>query len=293
LLLFGAALFPIYTYPDHSEPPARLQSFLRVVLVSAALAALLSGILWLLLTAAEMTGELSGATDRDAIASVLGETDFGRVWLARLILAIAIVGALAIRAIARAQPAARLFALLSAALLASLAGVGHTQAHEGLARIIHMGADGAHLLAAGAWLGGLVPLGCLVATPVRQSPSDLYAAATNATLRFSGMGQLAVAALIGSGLVNGWYLVGSFDLTTTLYGWLLLVKMCLFGGMLVFAALNRFWLSPALIRKRSSERAALLALRRHIFAEQILGLLIIVIVSVMGMSEPAIGQLSH
>jgi putative copper export protein len=35
-----------------------------------------------------------------------------------------------------------------------LAGVGHTQGHEGVTAIVHVTADAVHLLAAGAWLGG-------------------------------------------------------------------------------------------------------------------------------------------
>jgi len=43
-------------------------------------------------------------------------------------------------------------------LLVSLAGVGHSQIEEGAAGAVHVVSDAAHLLAAGAWLGGLVPL---------------------------------------------------------------------------------------------------------------------------------------
>jgi putative copper resistance protein D len=46
------------------------------------------------------------------------------------------------------------------------------------------------------------------------------------------VGYVAVAVLIASGLINGWYLVGSFAaLLGTLYGRLLLVKLSLFFGI--------------------------------------------------------------
>jgi copper resistance protein D len=49
--------------------------------------------------------------------------------------------------------------------------------------------------------------------------------------RFSVMGYVAVAVLIASGLINSWYLVGSFAaLLGTLYGRPLLVKLSLFFG---------------------------------------------------------------
>ena len=72
-----------------------------------------------------------------------------------------------------------------------------------------MASDAAHLLAAGAWLGGLLPLGFVLLVsrgamePAR--PMDL----DPALLRFSGMGYVAVATLLGTGFVNSWFLVGA------------------------------------------------------------------------------------
>jgi copper resistance protein D len=52
--------------------------------------------------------------------------------------------------------------LLAGLLLASLALVGHTQTNDGVLWVVHMIADGAHLLAAGAWSGGLLALAYLL-----------------------------------------------------------------------------------------------------------------------------------
>lgn len=105
------------------------------------------------------------------------------------------------------------------------------------------------------------------------------------------MGYVAVATLIGSGLLNSWYLVGSIsNLLTTPYGQLLIVKLGLFAGMLALAAANRFWLVPALSRDSSQALIAGQRLRRHVIAEQALGFLVIVIVSLLGTLEPAIGH---
>lgn len=64
------------------------------------------------------------------------------------------------------------------------------------------------------------------------------------------MGYVAVATLIGSGRVNGWFLIGNVSglFATTRYGQLLLVKDVLFAGMLALAISNRFWIVPSLIR---------------------------------------------
>ncbi len=254
---------------------------------------MLSGCLWFTCVVANMTGTLSGALDWDTLWSVLSETNFGKVSIARLLLVTIILGLVTVRATLPKQYADQLTVALSAALLASLAGVGHTQLHDGITRIIHLSADGLHLLAAGAWLGGLVPLFYVVATAVRTSSPADDAEASNAALRFSSMGYVAVATILVSGLVNAWLLVGSFaNLVATPYGQLLIVKLCLFGGMLALAALNRFWLVPSLIREDAlrGPAAGLSKFRGHILGEQAFGFLIILLVSAIGIIEPAINN---
>jgi putative copper resistance protein D len=84
-------------------------------------------------------------------------------------------------------------------------------------------------------------------------------------------------------------LVGSLNgLVGTSYGQLLLVKICLFAGMLCLAVANRFWLVPLLRRVDEVGRVLSLGrLRRHVVAEWTLGLLVILIVSALGTMEPA------
>ena len=167
--------------------------------------------------------------------------------------------------------------------------MGHTQIDGGTAHIIHVGADALHLLASGAWLGGLISLLILVAQAVRISTPKSEAAATSAAVQFSSMGYIAVATLIGSGLINSFFLVGSLGNLGTSYGKLLIVKLLLFAGMLALAGVNRFLIVPKLIIANDAGSASeLIRLRRHIVGEQALGLLIILIVSVLGMMQPAI-----
>src|SRR5258706_5979257 len=101
-----------------------------------------------------MAGRLDGA----AVWSVLSETSFGKIWMARVIL-VTIIFAMPTRQLQ--LPTKRmswLVPVLCAGLLVSLAGVGHTQTANWMTHVVHMSADGLHLLAAGAWLGGLVSL---------------------------------------------------------------------------------------------------------------------------------------
>ncbi len=294
MALFGASFFPLYSCASQDPQwSTRLERYLHAIVVAAALAALLSGITWLACTTAMMTDTPSAAADWDAVWSVLSETTFGHVWIVRLTLMFVMLAAAGLRAASTANGRRDIHTpLLAGLLLASLAGVGHTQQSDGLARLVHSGADGVHLLSAGAWLGGLLVL-ARVLTPSFAGPASDPTVTESILLRFSGMGYVAVALLVASGAVNSWYLVGSFaGLVETAYGQLLLVKLCLFAGMLALAASNRFWLVPALRRKSETARPrdALTRLRRHVLGEETLGLLVILIVSALGTMEPAVNR---
>jgi len=291
LILFGVAFLPLYAYPSRAALSlARPGCWFHPTLFGAALVAFLSGIFWLASTTANMTGALSGATDLDALSSVVRDSDFGQVWIVRLGLAIALLGWAGVRFAPSADDHPDIFApLLAGLLLASLGWVGHTQHEEGLGRLIHESADGAHLLAAGAWLGGLLGLSfILIPSRGDRSPDQ---GLEDVLLRFSGMGYVAVAVLVASGLTNSWFLVGSVrNLFATYYGQLLLLKLSLFAGMLALAAANRFWLVPRLLLKKG-ERSVLQQLRRNVLGEQLLGTFVILVVSVLGIVEPAVGQM--
>ena len=280
LTLFGVSIFPLYIYTK-----LRNASHLHWATTWwLAAAAFVSGLFWF----ASVTFNMAGKLDLDAVWSVLSETSFGKVWMIRLILMIILV----LATLKLKSPSGRLswlFPALCAGLLVSLAGVGHTQIENGITHFIHIGADGLHLLAAGAWLGGLVSLFSLVARAVRTSSPDWDAEASNAAIRFSGMGYLAVATLIVSGLINSWFLIGSPSNLGTPYGQLLIVKLVLFAAMLGLAGVNRFLIVPKLIKANVGYHSGgLVSLRRHIFGEQALGLAIILIVSVLGTMQPAV-----
>jgi len=291
MALFGLALFPLYSLPSRTNAwPAGVGHWLRASMRCATLLGLLSALAWAWFAIAGMTGTMMAAADAGSLFTVLRETSFGRVWAARLALG-AVLLTLILR---RSNEHHRDWTVVSLAglLLVSLALVGHTQASDGALWIVHMSADGAHLLAAGAWLGGLLALGHLLMLVRRVPSAEQNAQGVVALVRFSGMGYAAVAALIGSGLVNAWVLVGSpGKLTTTPYGQLLLMKLCLFAGMLALAARNRFRLVPALQRSQQSCPAAessLWMLRRNVLGEQMLGLAIVLIVGWLGTLQPAI-----
>jgi putative copper resistance protein D len=284
--LAGVSFFPLYAYAV--AEPKELSRRRHAVLLAAAVGAVVSGLLWFVFAVANMSGTLADVVDNEVLWTVLNETTFGGVWMARMLLAVVILGVTAV------SPGRDLVtASLAALLLASLAGTGHSQIEEGWVNVIHVASDASHLLAAGAWLGGLVPL-VFILLDYSMRNGEPIVDLDRSLLRFSSMGYVAVATLIASGLVNSWLMIGSVpSLLKTLYGQILLGKLALFAAMLALAASNRFWLVRRLIETRASSRAPAVwlgRLRYHVLGEQFLGLLILLAVSLLGTMRPAIGQ---
>ena len=101
--------------------------------------------------------------------------------------------------------------------------------------------------------------------------------------RFSWLGIACVAALLASGIVNSWNLLGGpRDLVTTDYGRLVLLKIGLFVAMVGIAAANRFHFTPQL-----PAPGALRALQRNSLAETGLGLCVLLFVGALGTLSPS------
>ena len=289
MILFGIALFPLCVSRgggsgEASWAAARLWAALAV----AALLAMASGIALLVCVAAVMAGSWSDL-DADALVNVATGTGFGRIWAVRLALAAALTALCLHRR--RGPWKSTALVVLSAALLGSIAGTGHAQDGAGAIRVVHVAADALHLLAAGAWLGGIVALFVMLTATVRAPCASAISGAVEASIRFSGLGYVAVATLVATGLVNSWLLVGSpHALASTGYGRLLCVKLALFAAMLLLAASNRFSIVPELLRQATAggTRAPLARLKRHVAGEQLLGAAVIFAVGVLGTMEPAI-----
>src|SRR3979409_1070051 len=90
--LAGVCFFPRYAYAD--AKPTVLLRWRQGVLLAAAIAALLSGVLWFVFSVANMGGTLADVADREVVWRVLNETTFGRVWPARLVISIIVIGLL-------------------------------------------------------------------------------------------------------------------------------------------------------------------------------------------------------
>ena len=255
-----------------------LRHQLTVLIWLALAVAILSGVAWLVLLASDILGaSIAEVCLHGGAWPVLFDTRFGQVWCVRLLLAL-LLGLLMLR------PATRSFQLAAAAALIALpALIGHAGATPGIAGDTHLVSDMVHLLAAGAWLGGLPAFVLLLWQTHRRAEATWSNFAIEATRRFSVVGILSVSALLASGLINSWNLLsGPRDLVTTDYGRLVALKIGLFIAMVAIAAVNRFYLTP-----RLPEPAALHGLQRNSLAEVGLGLCVLLVVGILGTLPPA------
>ena len=262
------------------------------VIVFASLGlAVLSGLAWLILLAANIYGVSIAEVCRDGgIWTVIGQTRFGQVWSIRMVLAVLL--AIALPSATTAVTGSRwgvLAAILAAGFLVGPAWIGHAGATPGDAGQFPLAADALHLLAAGAWLGGLPPLAILLAAAWRGNEPGWTTVAVVAAQRFSLLGVLSVGVLLASGIINSWYEVGSIgNLIATSYGWLVLAKFGLFAAMVVLAAVNRFYLTP-----RLAMAAAVRRLQHNVIAESTLGFAAIAVVGFLGVMAPASHSQHH
>jgi putative copper resistance protein D len=261
---------------------------LRVAWIFLAVATA-SAMIWLLLAAASMSGLSFGESmTSDVLSTVVNETQFGRVSEIRLVLAVIIAGGLAYD---RFPPARGLALAMSLGLTAALAWTGHAGSTAGAMGVLHLTADTLHLLAAAIWIGGLVSLVLLLSVSRNDQTDAGVSFARDATERFSTMGVAIVVVVLATGVINAWILVGSWQaLIVTDYGRLLMLKVALFGVMLLVAAVNRFWLTPRLALPSGSEPQfkVLRRLARNSMIEIILASMIFAIVGMLGTLHPAI-----
>jgi copper resistance protein D len=248
-----------------------------------------SGMVWFVFQAMSMSGlPLNEAMTSSVLLTVLNQTQFGLVSEIRFVLAIILAACLAYDRF----PLTHWFAPAAAlGLTAAIAWTGHAASTLGQTGNLHLTADALHLVAAASWVGGLAPLVILLAAARRHQAVGSASLARNATMRFSTLGIVSVTTLLATGVVNAWILVGSFPaLVITDYGQLLMLKLVVFAAMLVFAAVNRFCLTPrfAVSSGSESQLEALRQLTRNSAIEIVLGLAIFVIVGLLGTLHPAI-----
>jgi len=283
-VLFGGALFPLYGFASPSADTQRVSPWLRALLLSTAVLGLFTGISWFVFTTAGMSGSLSGVTNPAILSTMIRDTDFGRVWVLRLLLASVLIVLLLPARLSGWRFHAVLFGSL--VLLASIALTGHAGSDAGPAGLRHLIVDAFHLVAAGVWVGALVVFARLVTISLDGLRDDDLRILHHALSRFSGVGTVVVAVLALTGLMNPGFF--SSGLKTT-YTQVLLVKLGMFAAMLLLAAANRFRLTPRLAARLDSKNgleSAVTALRLSLLTETALAILVLGAVAWLGTLSP-------
>lgn len=289
MALFGIAVFALYALRGDERRFDGAIALGPWLWGSAVVGALLS-LGGLLVLAAGMAGVPLASVDLASVEMIVGATSVGAAWLIRMAaLLLAFVAAVALRR--RPAVALSFVAGAAATALASLAWGGHGAMDEGAIGWIHLTADIGHLLAASIWVGALLALLLLVFRRRALVDRDHLILSHRALAGFSLVGTLTVAAIIVSGLVNSWLLIGPANvlkLPSSLYGQLLIAKLLLFGAMAALAATNRFRLVPQFERSLVSadHGAALRALRRSLAIETGCAVAVLALVAWLGTLEP-------
>ncbi|TPG83316.1 copper homeostasis membrane protein CopD [Pseudomonas mandelii] len=287
MLLFGVALFGLYSLKGQERISGAALPF-RSMLVGTAVLGVLFSVASMVMMARAMSGETNFAELRPHIEMMVFETDVGLAWTVRIVALV--VGSLAVMFNQRAPGVSLLIASAAGGIaLASLAWSGHGAMDEGSRRYWHFITDILHLLAAGAWLGGLIAFALLARINSLQSEEHIRLL-VRAVKRFEWVGAVIVVVITVTGVVNYLFIVGPEldEVFLSTYGILLFIKVGLFAGMLVLAALNRFHLGSLLersLRDRQYQVAAN-ALRRSVVVELVAAVLIVGLVAWLGTLSP-------
>lgn len=275
LSILGIAAGRVLTVSDFmlpSDADARdriARHFVRLIRLSLVLA-ILAGAVWLLLEAIYVTGSDAVSAGIGALAPVIWDTNFGHLLIIRLALLIIAVGVFSNGGNRRRAITATGLALLAIALQA---GLGHGAAMGGLEGNFLLAALILHLISAGLWLGGLLPLYIAINAVSAQSAYALVQ-------RFSTLGTICVVVLAATAAPQAWLLVGGISgLIGTDYGRVAMAKIVLFLFLLGIAACNRFLFTPGLNRAKGP--AAKSHLSRSIIVETLAGLTVIILAGIL------------
>ena len=137
----------------------------------------------------------------------------------------------------------RAFALTLVVVIAGTM-VAQSNAIGGHWEIAKIAATGLHVLATCAWLGGLVALAAVLI------PGDKIQELDQLIPRFSRVAQLSVVTLIVTGIVHALAVAGGVsELTSSRYGLVLLIKVSIFGLMLLIGNHGRKYATRAAFRQ--------------------------------------------
>jgi copper resistance protein D len=290
-VLFGSSFFWFYMPREHSlAHPGQLAKTLAATTIMLRVAApivAISGVAWMALVLINMTSDFHSVVNPEDLRLFFFETPFGTVSIIRLALfATAVVLAFLPRH-GRVWYSALLH--LGAVLLISQAWLGHaSQGGAGFYGAIMITVYATHVLAAGAWVGGLPPLLSGLVEQRHFAPNEARICPVDILLRFSAMAMVAVTLIVATGITNaGFRVMGSFDkLFYTDYGNALFAKIAVVAVMLTLAYFNRFVFMPRLRSAALKGMLAITWLGRSVALELALGVLVVFVAAILGITPP-------
>jgi putative copper resistance protein D len=209
-------------------------------------------------------------------------TSWGTAWLWTLVWSVIAAGSFRLASAGRSV-GWWVAAAATVALASFPAATGHAGGGDGTMRWLTLAADILHVLAAGAWMGGLAVVLSIERRwrHIREvdSPESLLPLLVP---RFSSVAIASVALLIGTGTVASWiHLPGVGALWSTGYGRLLVLKVALVLTLLGLGAVNWRRLTPVL-----STPAGPPAMRRSAAAELTVAMMVLFVTAMLVRMSP-------
>ena len=277
-LVFGVAVAPraFAGAPAAVTAPA-WRALIRLALLSL-FAAVAGSVTWLVAEAGRIAGVSGPVAALHAVPAVLSGTFFGHVVAVRLF---ALLIALALLGRRPSTARWRVTTLVCGSTVCLHAAHSHALAlYDGPSTLLV--SQAVHLLAAGGWLGGVLPL-LLV---VRLTPPPTAAAACR---WFTPLGHWCIAGIVLSAVWQFSALIGGVPaLIGTAHGWTDAAKTFLLAVLLGVAACNRWCFAPALLG--AEPVAARRDLLRSLALQTSAGVLIVFVAAVLSGLPPAIHE---
>lgn len=225
VLLVGSLLFAAFVYPAARQ----LRPFDLLSRIGAGIL-LLGTTLELLMQGPDAAGLSPGDAFNGDLISTIAKTDYGYAHIIRAVLVLGAVIGL--------PRLPRLVSLVySTGLALTFSFSGHAAGEEN--RLWPLTLDAAHVVAASAWLGGLITLLVVLRAEKKNETSTGEPGVRDALPRFTKLAAASVLLIVATGFIASLREVGSwFALTSTRFGHLLLIKLAFFVVMLALGYIS-------------------------------------------------------
>lgn len=196
----------------------------------------ITGFFLLLMQYSLATGyPLLNGINGDSLNSLVADTRFGHLWLARMALWVGLGGALSF---ANSDKWFYWVALIVGVAILAINSV-FSHANGAFDLTASVAADWLHLLGMVLWVGGLLHFINVIGLVRQEFSANSAGPLSRLVAHFSNFARVSVAVLIVTGLYSAWLQVGSVEgLLTTPYGQALLIKLILIVPVIGIAFIN-------------------------------------------------------